>query len=110
LQSLQYGTTAEPAVVMAGGVASNSFLRHMQVSRYNCNIYADVIRLASTLCAHGYPDVALHFPPPKYCTDNAAMIGWAGLEMFEAGHIDPLSIRAIRKWPLDELLDPPADG
>jgi N6-L-threonylcarbamoyladenine synthase len=38
------------------------------------------------------------------------MIGWAGLEMFEAGHIDPLNIRAIRKWPLDKLLDPPADG
>jgi N6-L-threonylcarbamoyladenine synthase len=67
------------------------------------------IRLAKTLCAHGYPDVVLHFPPPKFCTDNAAMIGWAGLEMFEAGHIAPLSIRAIRKWPLDKLLDPPAD-
>jgi N6-L-threonylcarbamoyladenine synthase len=38
------------------------------------------------------------------------MIGWTGLEMFEAGHIDLLSIRAIRKWPLDILLDPPADG
>ena len=68
------------------------------------------VRLAKTLCARGYPDVELHFPPPKFCTDNAAMIGWAGLEMYEAGHVTPLSIRAIRKWPLDQLLDPPADG
>jgi N6-L-threonylcarbamoyladenine synthase len=87
--------TQPPAVVMAGGVASNAFLRHV---------------LASTLCLHGFPDVALHFPPPKYCTDNAAMIGWTGLEMFEAGHVDELSIRAIRKWPLDELLVPVEDG
>ncbi|KAB2108094.1 hypothetical protein AG0111_0g3915 [Alternaria gaisen] len=84
-----------PAVVMAGGVAANLFLRHI---------------LAKTLCAHGFPDVELHFPPPKFCTDNAAMIGWAGLEMFEAGYLTPLSIRAIRKWPLDKLLDPPSDG
>jgi N6-L-threonylcarbamoyladenine synthase len=94
LQS-QQDVAAIPAVVMAGGVAANSFLRHI---------------LAKTLCAHGYPHVELHFPPPKFCTDNAAMIGWAGLEMFEAGHINPFSIRAIRKWPLDKLLDPPSDG
>lgn len=30
--------------------------------------------------------------------------------MFEAGHVDPFSIRAVRKWPLDKLLDPPEDG
>ncbi|KAF1942190.1 glycoprotease pgp1 mitochondrial precursor [Clathrospora elynae] len=90
LQSLHHVTTAKPAVVIAGGVAANL--------------------LASTLCAHGYSDVELHFPPPKFCTDNAAMIGWAGLEMFEAGYTDPLSIRAIRKWPLSELLHPPRDG
>ena len=85
----------KPAVVMAGGVASNAFLRHV---------------LASTLCAHGFGDVELFFPPPKYCTDNAAMIGWTGIEMFEAGHVDRLSIRAIRKWPLNELMSPVHDG
>ncbi|CAO2657543.1 Nn.00g036690.m01.CDS01 [Neocucurbitaria sp. VM-36] len=95
LQSLHSTSTTQSAVVLAGGVAANSFLRHI---------------LASTLCAHGYSDVQLHFPPPKFCTDNAAMIAWAGLEMFEAGHTDPLTIRAIRKWPLDRLLDPPNDG
>jgi N6-L-threonylcarbamoyladenine synthase len=87
--------SAPRSVVLAGGVAANAFLRHI---------------LASTLCAHGYPDINLYFPPPRYCTDNAAMIAWTGLEMFEAGHTDPLSIRAIRKWPLDELLNPIVDG
>lgn len=95
--STSAGTTNDkkPAVVMAGGVASNAFLRHV---------------LASTLCMHGFGDVELFFPPPKYCTDNAAMIGWTGIEMFEAGHADQLSIRAIRKWPLDELMTPVVDG
>jgi N6-L-threonylcarbamoyladenine synthase len=87
--------SAPRSVVVAGGVAANSFLRHI---------------LASTLCARGYHEVKLYFPPPAYCTDNAAMIAWTGLEMFEAGHTDPLSIRAIRKWPLDQLLDPIVDG
>jgi N6-L-threonylcarbamoyladenine synthase len=62
------------------------------------------------MCGHGYRATTLYFPPPKYCTDNAAMIAWAGLEMFEAGHVDPLTIRAIRKWPLGELLYPQEDG
>ncbi|KAH7078941.1 glycoprotease family-domain-containing protein [Paraphoma chrysanthemicola] len=95
LQASREGTATLPGVVIAGGVAANRFLRHI---------------LASTLCARGYSDVKLYFPPPAFCTDNAAMIAWAGLEMFEAGHMDPLSIRAIRKWPLDRLLDPVVDG
>ncbi len=84
-----------PSLILSGGVASNTFLRHV---------------IASTLCAHGFGDVELHFPTPKYCTDNAAMIGWTGLEMYENGHVDGLGIRALRKWPLDQLLDPVDDG
>lgn len=87
-------TGKKPAVVMSGGVASNAFLRHV---------------LASTLVFHGHGAVELFFPPPKYCTDNAAMIGWTGIEMFEAGYKDSLGIRAVRKWPLDELLEPKYD-
>jgi N6-L-threonylcarbamoyladenine synthase len=94
LQSLAE-ESAPQSVVLAGGVAANSFFRHI---------------LANTLCARGYPNVKLYFPPPSYCTDNAAMIAWTGLEMYEAGHTDPLSIRAIRKWPLDQLLDPVIEG
>jgi N6-L-threonylcarbamoyladenine synthase len=87
-------TDTKPALVMAGGVASNAFLRHV---------------LASTLVLHGHGDVQLFFPPPKYCTDNAAMIGWTAIEMFEAGYKDSLAIRAVRKWPLDDLLKPKYD-
>lgn len=87
-------TDTKPALVMAGGVASNAFLRHV---------------LASTLVLHGHGDVRLFFPPPKYCTDNAAMIGWTAIEMFEAGYKDSLAIRAVRKWPLDDLLEPKYD-
>jgi N6-L-threonylcarbamoyladenine synthase len=61
---------------------------------------------AETLSARGYPEVELVFPPVEYCTDNAAMIAWTGLEMFAAGYRTPLSARAIKKWPLDTLLHP----
>ncbi|KAF2007368.1 hypothetical protein P154DRAFT_419962 [Amniculicola lignicola CBS 123094] len=88
------GSSRVATVVMAGGVAANKFLRFI---------------LASMLAARGYPDVRIVFPPVSLCTDNAAMIAWAGLEMYEAEHIDPRSIRAIRKWPLDELLSPQED-
>ncbi|KAF2032214.1 hypothetical protein EK21DRAFT_99099 [Setomelanomma holmii] len=97
LQAISKSSVNLPGVVIAGGVAANHFMRHM-------------MRLASTLCSRGYSDIQLYFPPPAYCTDNAAMIAWAGLEMFEAGHTDSLSIRAVRKWPLDELMTPVEDG
>lgn len=86
------GSTNVQTVVMSGGVAANAYLRYI---------------LASMLVAHGYPDVRVVFPPPSLCTDNAAMIGWAGIEMYQAGHKDARTIRAIRKWPLDSLLSPP---
>ena len=35
------------------------------------------------------------------CTDNAAMIGWAGALRFEAGLIDTLDAPARARWPLD---------
>ena len=66
--------------------------------------------LASMLLAHGFPDVRIVFPPASLCTDNAAMIAWAGLEMYEAGYRDQRSMRAIRKWPLDQLLTPVEDN
>ncbi|KAF2691558.1 hypothetical protein K458DRAFT_411288 [Lentithecium fluviatile CBS 122367] len=81
-------------VVMAGGVAANSYLRYI---------------VACTLCAHGYDSVKIVFPPPSLCCDNAAMIAWAGVEMYENGARDDLDIRAVRKWPLGKLLSPPLD-
>jgi N6-L-threonylcarbamoyladenine synthase len=41
-------------------------------------------------------------PPIWLCTDNAAMIAWAGAERFAAGLTDGLDAPARARWPLDE--------
>lgn len=73
-------------LVVSGGVAANKFL--MEVLR-------------SFLDVRGFQDIEIVAPPIYLCTDNAAMIGWAGIEMFEAGWRTDLSCRALRKWSLD---------
>ncbi|KAI0387919.1 glycoprotease family-domain-containing protein [Hypomontagnella monticulosa] len=78
-------------VVVAGGVASNRYLMHI---------------LRSLLDVRGYGHIELVCPPLPLCTDNAAMIAWTGMEMYEAGWRSELDILAIRKWPLD----PNAEG
>jgi len=72
------------ALVTAGGVAANAAVREALET------------LAST---HGLPFIA---PPLALCTDNAAMIAWAGIEQLRAGHSDPLDVSARPRWPLDE--------
>ncbi|KAI9184357.1 Mitochondrial tRNAs modification protein [Blastocladiella emersonii ATCC 22665] len=74
------------SVVVAGGVAANQFLRE---------------RL--TTVAGGEFSLPLMVPPPRLCTDNAAMIAWAGIERFHAGMTDPWELDFITKWPLSEL-------
>lgn len=71
------------ALVVAGGVAANT-----------------AVRGALTLLAaeHGLRFVA---PPLWLCTDNAAMIAWAGVERFALGLTDPLDMPARPRWPLD---------
>ncbi len=71
------------ALVVAGGVAANAAVR------------AALEELAE---AHGLRFVA---PPLWLCTDNAAMIAWAGAERFAAGLTDPLDFPARPRWPLD---------
>jgi N6-L-threonylcarbamoyladenine synthase len=71
------------ALVVAGGVAANWALRSA---------------LETLAEGAGLPLVA---PPPRLCTDNAAMIGWAGAERFAAGLVDPLDFVARPRWPLD---------
>lgn len=71
------------ALVVAGGVAANQSIRGA---------------LESLATKHGLPFVA---PPMWLCTDNAAMIGWAGAERYKAGMIDTLDIAARPRWPLD---------
>jgi len=45
-------------------------------------------------------------PPLKLCTDNAAMIAWAGVERFQAGDFDDLTLAARPRWPLDSAAKP----
>ncbi|KAJ5796761.1 uncharacterized protein N7518_005301 [Penicillium psychrosexuale] len=77
-------------LVVSGGVAANQFL--MKV-------------LTSFLEVRGFGHIKIVAPPPYLCTDNAAMIGWAGIEMFEAGFRSDLSCRPLRTWTLDSQAD-----
>lgn len=71
------------ALVVAGGVAANQSVRSA---------------LEGLAAEHDLPFVA---PPLWLCTDNAAMIGWAGAERFAAGMTDGLDFAARPRWPLD---------
>lgn len=73
-------------LVVSGGVASNLYLRYF---------------LRTVLDARGYGHIELIFPPVELCTDNAAMIAWAGMEMYEAGYRSSLNVGVRRKWPMD---------
>jgi N6-L-threonylcarbamoyladenine synthase len=75
-----------PTLVVAGGVAANAYLRG---------------RLEEIAAQHGARLVA---PPVKLCTDNGAMIAWAGLERLRLGMIDALDFRPRPRWPLDPLV------
>ena len=59
--------------------------------------------LAATAAAADFRLVA---PPLALCTDNAAMIAWAGLERFRLGHRDGLDFAPRPRWPLDPLAKP----
>jgi N6-L-threonylcarbamoyladenine synthase len=71
------------ALVVAGGVAANTAVRGA---------------LEALAAQYGLPFSA---PPLWLCTDNAAMIAWAGAERFAAGARDPLDTPARARWPLD---------
>ncbi|MBV1919006.1 MAG: tRNA (adenosine(37)-N6)-threonylcarbamoyltransferase complex transferase subunit TsaD [Sphingomonadaceae bacterium] len=71
------------ALVVAGGVAANR-----------------AIRAALETLAHGN-GLPFAAPPLALCTDNAAMIAWAGIERLRMGQSDLLDIAARPRWPLD---------
>ncbi|KQV35613.1 MULTISPECIES: tRNA (adenosine(37)-N6)-threonylcarbamoyltransferase complex transferase subunit TsaD [unclassified Rhizobium] len=75
----------EPALVVAGGVAANQALR---------------ATLQSLCDTNGFRFIA---PPLQLCTDNAAMIAWAGAERMAAGlPSDELAVAPRSRWPLDQ--------
>lgn len=76
------------ALVVAGGVAANGRIRSA---------------LEAIAAEAGLPFVA---PPISLCTDNAAMIAWAGVERYAAGQSDPLDFAARPRWPLDPDAEP----
>lgn len=69
-------------VVVAGGVAANQAIK---------------AALQDTASAAG---LSLVVPPPALCTDNAAMIAWAGLERFRLNKTDAMSVEPRARWPL----------
>jgi len=74
---------AQPVFAVAGGVAANAAIRATLKERAQA---AGVEFLA---------------PPLALCTDNAAMIAWAGLEEFRAGRSSDMTLGARPRWPLD---------
>lgn len=77
-----------PVLAVAGGVAANTVIRD------------------SLLALCGKQDVRFLAPPLRLCTDNAAMIAWAGIERFRAGSVDDFSLAARPRWPLDPTAAP----
>jgi N6-L-threonylcarbamoyladenine synthase len=76
---------APTALVAAGGVAANQAIRKV------------LQRLASEA------GTALVAPPLELCTDNGAMIAWAGAERLALGLTDKLDVAPRARWPLDEI-------
>ncbi|TNH78595.1 tRNA (adenosine(37)-N6)-threonylcarbamoyltransferase complex transferase subunit TsaD [Aeromonas sobria] len=72
-------------LVVAGGVSANRHLR------------ARLAELMESL--HG----EVFYPRTEYCTDNGAMIAYAGMQRLKAGVFEPLAVKAVPRWPLDTL-------
>ena len=85
--ALALGISDAPTLVVAGGVAANRAIGE---------------RLAALAADRGR---AFSVPPSWLCTDNAAMIAWAGAERLAAGLTDGYDAPARARWPLDEAAE-----
>jgi len=72
-------------LVIAGGVSANTHLRE--------TLETELTKI----------NAAVHYAPPALCTDNGAMIAYAGFERLNAGQTDDLAVSCIPRWPLTEL-------
>jgi N6-L-threonylcarbamoyladenine synthase len=88
LFAFRLGHAGSVTLVVAGGVAANAYLR----SRLQCLADAEAARLVA--------------PPSRLCTDNAAMIAWAGIERLQVGLVDALDFAPRPRWPLDPVAAP----
>ncbi len=78
-------STSMKRLVVAGGVSANIHLR-MSLEKMSQELGIEVF-----------------FPRPEFCTDNGAMIAYAGYRRLKAGEHDDLTICARARWPLGEL-------
>src|SRR5277367_805930 len=76
---------APTALVAAGGVAANQAIRKV--------LHRLAFEVGTVLVA----------PPPALCTDNGAMIAWAGAERLALRLTDPLDFAPRARWPLEEV-------
>ena len=79
-------------LVIAGGVSANQLLRarlQVMTEKKGCS---------------------LHFPAPNLCTDNGAMIAYAGYLRLVSGQRDNLEIQVRPRWPMDQLAPGPGDS
>ena len=72
-------------IVVARGVASNKFIRNE----------------LQKLCIEN--DASFFAPPIELCTDNGAMIAYAGCQRLMAQQQEDLAIKVTPRWPLDQL-------
>jgi N6-L-threonylcarbamoyladenine synthase len=84
LQAYLADAPVAPLLAVAGGVAANTAIR----------------AALQEVCAQA--DVAFLAPPLALCTDNAAMIAYAGIERFRLGQYDTMALAARPRWPLDQ--------
>lgn len=77
--------SAVPRLVIAGGVSANHRLRR---------------RIGEMMAKEGGE---AFYPRPEFCTDNGAMIAFAGCQRLMAGHTEPLSIQVMPRWSMETL-------
>ncbi len=74
--------TGVKTLVLAGGVSANRRLRCIMQQRLDATCY---------------------YPRPEFCTDNGAMIAYAGCQRLQAGASEPLHFAVRPRWPMQEL-------